>query len=125
MRSMKRVLRLTALLTSLTALLFSADLTGKWKGMFGGADQDRELTFDLAAKGETLSGTVSGLLDHPLEIKEGKVQGDAVTFWIQSEFQGQPVKLICKGQVKGSEIRFNVGNEEGSWSTEMAVKRAS
>jgi len=39
------------------------------------------------------------MLDHP---------------WIQSEYQGQTVKLVYKGQVSGSEIRFSIGNKEGS-----------
>jgi len=65
------------------------------------------------------------MLDHPLEIKDGKIQGDTVTFWIQSEYQGQPVKLVYKGQVSGGEIRFTMGTEEGSWSTEIVAKKSS
>jgi hypothetical protein len=122
---MKRGLVLSALVALLATLLFSADVTGKWKGLFAGGDRDRELTFDFAAKGETLAGTVSGMLDHPLEIKDGKIQGDAVTFCIQSEYQGQAVKLIYKGQVSGTEIRFRVGNEEGTWGTEILAKKSS
>ena len=122
---MKRALILPALLASAAALLLSADITGKWKGSFTGGDQERVLTFDFAARGDALSGTVSGMLDHPLEIKDGKIQGDAVTFWIQSEYQGQPVKLVYKGKVSAGEIHFTLGNEEGSWSTELVAKKSS
>jgi hypothetical protein len=122
---MKRALVTTALVALAATLLLSADIDGKWKGMLTGADQNRELTFDFTVKGETLAGTVTGMLDHPLEIKDGKIQGNAVTFWIQSEYQGQPVKLVYKGQVSGSEIRFNMGNEEGSWSTDLVAKKGS
>ena len=86
---------------------------------------DRELTFDLKADGEKLTGTVSGLIDKAIEIKYGKVQGDTVSFWVMSEYQGQPVKLVYKGNVSSSEIRFNMGTEDGSWGTELAAKRAS
>ena len=122
---MKRALALTGFLALLATLLFSADITGKWKGMFVGADRDRELTFDFTVKGEALTGSVTGMLDHAVEIKEGKVQGNAVTFWIQSEYQGQAVKLVYKGQFSGSEIHFTIGNEEGSWSTDFLAKKSS
>jgi opacity protein-like surface antigen len=122
---MKRALLLSALLALFATLVFCADITGKWKGTFAGGDQERELTFDFAVKGDALTGTVSGMLDHALEIKDGKIQGDSVTFWIQSEYQGQPVKLMYKGQVSGSEIRFSMGNEEGSWSTDLVAKKSS
>lgn len=122
---MKRAFILTGILALLATLMFAADITGKWKGSFTGGDQERVLTFDFAAKGEALSGTVSGMLDHPLEIKDGKIQGDAVTFWIQSEYQGQQVKLVYKGKVSAGEIQFTMGNEEGSWSTELVAKKSS
>jgi hypothetical protein len=122
---MKRVLPISSLLAAVAALLFSADITGTWKGQLVAADRDRELTFDFAVKGEALSGTVSGMADHPLEIQAGKLEGEAVTFWVQSEYQGQAVKLMFKGQVSGSEIRFHISNEEGSWSTELVAKKSS
>jgi len=121
---MKRALILTVVVAFLAALLAAADISGKWRGSFTGGDQDRQLTFDFAARGEALTGTVSGMLDHALEIKEGKIQGDAVTFWIQSEYQGQPVKLVFKGKVSGGEIQFTLGNQEGSWSTELTAKKS-
>ena len=65
------------------------------------------------------------MADHPLEIQAGKLEGEAVTFWVQSEYQGQAVKLMFKGQVSGSEIRFHLSNEEGSWSTELVAKKSS
>ena len=122
---MKRGLLVCFLLVLLGTLLFAADVTGQWKGQLVGADRERELTFDLAAKGDALTGTVSGLADHPLEIKAGKIEGEVVSFWVQSEYQGQPVKLMYKGQVSGSEIRFKMSNEEGSWSTDLVAKKGS
>ena len=105
-------------------LLFSADVTGKWKGLLTGADQERQLTFDLTMKGPAVTGSVTGLADNSLEVKDGKVDGDVVTFWVQSEYQGQPVKLMYKGQIAAGEIHFTMSNEEGSWSTDLLVKKS-
>lgn len=103
--------------------LVAADVDGKWKGSM--QQGDRELTFDLKADGGKLTGAVSGLIDKALEIKDGKVEGDSISFWVMSEYQGQPVKLVYKGRVSASEIRFEMGTEDGSWGTEVAAKRAS
>jgi hypothetical protein len=121
---MKQLSRLALGLVVVATLLFAADITGKWKGALTGADQERPLTFDLTVKAGAVTGTVAGLADHALEVKDGKVTGDAVTFWVQSEYQGQPVKLMYKGQISGNEIHFNISNEEGSWNTDLVAKKS-
>ena len=121
MKSMILVFASLALLASATA----ADVTGKWKGSFQGADQTRELTFNLKAEGDKLTGAVSGLLDKALDIHEGKVQGSTITFWVMSEWEGNPVKLVYKGEVAGDEINFTMGTDDGSWSTELTAKRVT
>jgi hypothetical protein len=120
----KRALALVVSLL-LAAMLAAADISGKWKGQFQGGDSTRELAFDFKVAGENLTGAVTGLRDKALEIKDGKVQGDSVTFWVMSEWQGEPVKLVFKGQVSGSEIRFTMGTEDGGWSTDVTAKRVS
>jgi hypothetical protein len=119
---MKRARFIFISMALLAATLAAADINGKWKGPMQAGD--RELTFDLKADGARLTGTVSGLVDKALEIKDGKVEGDTVSFWVMSEYQGQPVKLVYKGQASANEIRFNMGTEDGSWGTEIAAKRA-
>jgi len=122
---MKRALTLVGSFVLLAATLQAADISGKWKGQFQGGDTTRELAFDFKAEGEKLTGTVTGLRDKALEVKDGKVQGDTVSFWVMSEWQGEPVKLVFKGQVSGNEIRFTMGTEDGGWSTEVTAKRSS
>jgi hypothetical protein len=121
----KRALALVVSLLLAATMLAAADISGKWKGQFQGGDSTRELAFDFKVQGENLTGTVTGLRDKALEIKDGKIQGDSVTFWVMSEWQGEPVKLVFKGQVSGSEIRFTMGTEDGGWSTEVTAKRVS
>ena len=122
---MKRTLTLLGLMGLFTALLYCADASGKWKGSFDAGGASREVTFDLKASGEALTGTVGGLLDRTSEIKEGKVQGSNVTFWFMTEYQGNPIKLICKGQLDGDQIKFTMGLEDGQWSTEFVAKKSS
>jgi hypothetical protein len=109
----------------LAGLAAGADLTGAWKGQFDFNGTPVPLSFDLKANGEALTGTVTGLPAGVAEIKDGKIQGTGVTFSIMSEYQGDPIKLVYKGQVQGDEIHFNMGLEDGSWGVDFVVKRGS
>lgn len=120
---MKRNLVVTGLLMLLAGLAAGADLTGKWEGSFKYNDQPVPLTIEL--KGATeISGTVTGMPGGVAPIKDGKLEGESVSFWITIDYQGSPVKIVYKGKVGGSEIRFQLGTEDGSWGTEMVAKKA-
>src|SRR5664280_1425057 len=143
---MKNVLRLVGLFAFLAVLptAHAADLTGTWKGAFDFQGTSVPLTFHLTVAGGGVTGTVEGLPTTPVEIHEGKVDGDTVTFWVNSDYQGttyklvydgkvdgdtvtfsvttdyqgSPVKLVYKGKISADEIKFAFGTEDGSWGTE-------
>jgi len=46
-----------------------------------------------------------------------------VSFWAMSQYQGQAIKLVFKGQVLESEIHFTMGLDDGSWSTTSWLRR--
>jgi hypothetical protein len=120
---MKRMCTLGGLLFVLTTLLGAADATGKWKGTVEAGGETHDLTFDLKASGDTLTGAFSDAMGKPSDIKDGKIDGDTVSFWTIAEYQGQPIKLVFKGQVLESEIHFTMGLDDGSWSTDLVVKK--
>jgi hypothetical protein len=125
MTPMKRTLAALSLSILFGAVAFAADATGKWKGSFevpGGPVLN--LTFDLKAADGVLKGVVIGLppKQDGLEIKDGKVQGDSLSFWIMSEYQGSPIKLLYEGKVADGQIKFIMGTEDGGWSTEILAK---
>jgi len=120
---MKRIPTLAGLLLVLATLFYCADATGKWKGSIDAGGETHELTFDLKASGDTLTGTMSGTTEKASEIQDGKIQGDTVSFWAMAEYQGQPIKLVFKGQVLESEIHFTMGLDDGSWSSDLVVKK--
>ena len=43
---------------------------------------------------------MTGLPSGAAEIKEGKLEGENLTFWIMTEYQGNPIKLVYRGKVK-------------------------
>ncbi len=122
---MKTAIYVAAALCLVAGLLTAADLTGSWKGQFDFNGNPVPLTFDLKANGDALSGSITGLPAGVAEIKEGKIQGNAVTFSIMTQYQGDPVKLLYKGQVQDDGIHFNMGTEDGSWGVDFVAKRGS
>ena len=123
MLRMKRNLVITGLLLLLAGLASAADLTGKWEGSFKYNDQPVPVTVELKGASE-ITGTVTGMPGGVLPIKDAKLDGENLSFWILIDFQGNPVKIVYKGKVAGNEIRFTLGTEDGSWGTDMIAKKA-
>jgi hypothetical protein len=123
---MRNVLRLAGLFVFLAVLprASAADLTGTWKGAFDFNSSSVPLTFHLTAAGNAVTGTVEGLPTTPAEIRDGKMDGDTVTFWVATEYDGQPYKLVYKGKVSAGQIEFSFGTEDGAWSTELTAKKS-
>jgi len=105
--------------------LMAADAAGAWKGSFDFNGTTVSLTFNLKTNGATVTGTIDGLPTEASEIKEGKIDGDSITFWSMTEYQGSPVKLVYKGKIDGDKISFTMGTDDGGWSTDLVAKRRS
>lgn len=104
--------------------VFAADATGKWVAQVPGRNgQMREVTFNLKADGSSLGGTVSGR-QGDVQISDGKIDGDSLSFSQVMEFNGNSVKLIYKGKISGDEIKFT-REREGGEPVEFTAKRAS
>ncbi len=116
MRQAVSVFATAALVAMVAVSAYAADVTGKWTAQVAGRDgQTREQTFTFKVEGETLTGTVSGMLGgSDTEIKEGTAKGEEIAFHVIRSFQGQEVKLLYKGKVSGSEIKFTSSREGGS-----------
>jgi len=122
---MKRTAIFMFALLALASVASAADATGKWKGTLETDDGSRELTFNLKADGGKLTGIVAGLLDRPLDVNEGKVEGSTIAFSVITDWDGNAVKLVYRGELAGDEIKFTMGTDDGSWSTEIKAKRVA
>jgi hypothetical protein len=90
----RRILFATAVLCAVFAgLALAADISGNWSGTMQAGDSPVPLTFAFKQDGEKLTGTVTGP-GGPLELNEGKVVGDKVTFYVQTDMGGTLTKFI-------------------------------
>jgi len=113
------------LLLAATAV-FAADVTGKWTAQVPGrGGEAREVTFTLKADGGQLTGSVTSPRGGEINISDGKVDGDDISFTQVMEFNGNQVKLLFKGKVSGDQIKFTRQREGGERVQEFTAKRAS
>jgi len=124
MRNGSRLSALAAglFLAALPAL--AADVTGKWTSEFDSQIGPQKYTFDLKVDGEKVTGKASfermgqkGEVD----LIEGKLVGDQLSFVETSEFEGNTMRIVYKGTVKGDEIAFS--RDVGGFVTEQIVAR--
>ena len=66
------------------------------------------LTIHLTSSAGVVTGTVEGLPTTPAEIHEGKLDGDTVSFWLNTDYQGQTYKLTLQGQNFGRSDRIHL-----------------
>jgi len=100
------------------------DVTGSWKGSFDFNGSSVPLVINLKSAAGVLTGTVEGLPTTPAEIHEGKIDGDTVSFWVNSDYQGQTYKLVYKGKIAADQIKFSLGTEDGSWGVELTATKS-
>jgi len=124
MRNGSRLSALAAglFLAALPAL--AADVAGKWTSEFDSQIGPQKYTYDLKVDGEKVTGKASfermgqkGEVD----LIEGKLVGDQLSFVETSEFEGNTMRIVYKGTVKGDEIAF--GRDVGGFVTEQIVAR--
>ena len=109
-------------LMALTASVFAADITGKWTADAAGT----QLTLTFKADGTTLTGTVDNPQAGPTDIKEGKIDGDNISFYLMRKINEADTKIVWKGKVAGAdEIKFTREIEGGAGGppTEIIAKR--
>lgn len=110
------------LLGFLASPLYAGDITGKWTG---GSDAGPQWVFNFKADGNKVTGTMAGSDGKERPIKEGKLEGDAISFSVDSEWQGEAITLVVRGKVSGDEMQLRIDREDGAWGTDAVVKRSS
>ena len=119
---------LVALVTT-TALLaisaMAADVNGKWKGAMPSRDGNaREVSFQFKTDGANLTGNFMGPMGREINIKDGRVAGDSISFSLSLEFNGSMVKVNYTGKFSGDDLNMKMQREGAPRSVEFTLKRA-
>jgi hypothetical protein len=129
-------IRRTGFLSLLAMLALPAlaaeNASGKWLATVDAGGMPIELTFDLKADGEKLTGTLTmaGAPMPPTEIAEGKVKGEDVSFKLGFDMGqgGAPLSISYVGKLKGDTMTlqssFSMGEGAEPMVTEVVAKRS-
>jgi hypothetical protein len=121
---MKKLLYLCAVLamTFVAANARAADVTGTWSAEMKTPDGNSfPLTFTFKQDGDKLTGTVQGPQGDPIDISNGKVDGDKLTFDVT--FNGMTIHHDCT--VDGDEIKMTTKSDSGDFpGMQLTLKRA-
>lgn len=103
------------------------DVAGTWKGSFDFQGTNVPVTLHLASAGGAVTGTIEGMMEgapeKALEIHDARLDGNALSFWIDTDYQGETYKIVYKGTLADGKIQFDFGTEDGSWNSEMTAAR--
>ncbi len=121
-------MRIASPLSALAASLFlalpalAADVTGKWTTEFDSQIGKQKYTFDLKVNGEVVTGKAhyerAGQTGD-LDLQEGKLVGDKISFVEVDKFQGNDLRIQYTGKVKGDQITFT--RDVGGFAKEEIV----
>ncbi len=123
-----------AILALSASSLFAAAIDGKWQGEMKTtgkkAAKERVVStvFDFKSEGNALKGTVSMGKGKrgpgPVEIKDGKVEGDKVSFTtvVASKKKGDRT-VTWEGTVSGDELKVTASGAKKKGSTSLTLKR--
>ena len=120
-RGRRRVLEIAIGLLVLTVSAFAADVDGKWSGTISTPNGDFQQAFTFKADGAKLTGSMTGMNGMEFAIKDGKLDGDNISFSVTLDFGGMPFTLNYKGVVAKDQIKFT-GDAMGQ-TFELIVKK--
>ena len=99
---------LTAMLAALVLALpvHAADISGAWKATAEGPNGAIERTFTFKVDGTNLTGETVSQFTGKSEIKDGKIEGETVTFSIKANFQGNETTVKYNGKTTASSFKL-------------------
>jgi len=104
-------------------MAFAAPIDGKWVGEIPGMDGNpMKLSYTFKADGATLTGSTTGPDGKEMAIKDGKIDGDKVSFSITLDFGGQEMKMEYKGVLSGDDLKLSL--DMMGQPMEIPLKRA-
>lgn len=115
--------KLIAILTALLAFSFVAvaaeDATGNWKATIDTPNGTQVQTFALKMDGGKVTGTIGSEMLGNMQIAEGKVDGDKISFSISSDYG----VIRYAGTVSGDTMKLTITVGDGQFTFDITAAR--
>src|SRR4029077_3992470 len=111
---MKKVQKLGLMVFAMLVVMLAAlparaaDVDGKWKGSLDTPMGAVDVGFTFKADGATLTGTTTGPDGAEVPIKNGKADGDKISFVVSIDFGGMAFDLNYTGVVAKDNIALKI-----------------
>jgi hypothetical protein len=115
-------------LAAMAAPVWAADATGTWKGDVKlPTGQLLPFVAHLKQQKSVVTGKLDGINGGPdVEVMDGKIQDDTITFWGVRKINGADVKFNYTGKLAGDSLDINIARADGSGPPlETLTKRVS
>lgn len=99
-----------------------ADIAGTWTASFDTQIGVQNYTYTFKVDGTQLTGTAKSDNGN-VQIAEGTINGDDISFVENLDFQGMPLRIVYKGKVSGDQIKFTRTILD-MFTEELVAKRA-
>jgi hypothetical protein len=119
-----QLLKSALFLLIVAAVASAADITGNWKADLETPQGKVQVNYTFKQEGETLTGTWQAAQSPTVQITEGKVTGDKVTFVVKVDPNGG-LTFAHEGKIDGDEIQLTMkpsGEFPGSTVVAKKVK---
>jgi hypothetical protein len=120
----RRIVTLMIFAAAVVAPANAAEVAGKWTAEFDTAIGVQKYTYEFKVDGSKLTGKAFGKRadsEAEVEIQEGKINGDEITFVENLKFGDQDLRIEYKGRISGDEIKFT--RKVGDFATEDFVAK--
>jgi hypothetical protein len=112
---MTKQVMLSVLLLGISGAALAADLDGKWTAEVEGRRGTVTQTLILKTAGSELTGSFDGGRGNAVDISDGKIDGNNVSFKVVREFNGNQVTQQYKGTVSDAgELDLSVSMRGGA-----------
>jgi hypothetical protein len=92
--------------TILALPMLAADISGNWKATAEGPNGAIERTFTFKVDGTNVTGETVSQFMGKSEIKDGKLEGEKITFTIKGNFQGNEMTIKYEGKATDSSFKL-------------------
>ena len=103
---------------------FASDITGTWKAEFDSQIGLQKYTYTFEQDGTNLTGKANSEVNgekHETELKEGRIDGDKVSFVEMLNFQGNDIRISYQGTLSTNELKLT--REVGDFAKEEIVAK--
>ena len=120
---MKYFVAIAVAILALTTSVRAAAVDGTWTGMIDSPNGPAPISFTFQADGTTLMGSTTGPDGNVVQIKNGKIDGEVISFAIDLDFGGMPFTLAYTGVVMSDQIKLTL--DFMGMPFEFVVKKAN